>query len=92
MIKIDDEYRINSDAHCYHLEIVGKVEDKDSKNYGQERVDVYGYYSSIESCLRGYIKAKTRKYIAENTLNTLDELLKQIEEWETFVAEKFKKY
>ena len=65
MIKIDDEYRITADTYCYTIEKVGVIEDKNSKNYGKEKSEPYGYYPTIDGCLNGYIKAKTRKYVGE---------------------------
>lgn len=91
MIVIDNEYLINADDSSYRLEIKGTVQDTTSKNYGKETRTVYGYYSTIESALNGYIKAKTRKYIAKETENTLDELLKEIKRIEKVVEDKFKK-
>lgn len=91
MIVIDNEYLINADENSYRLEIKGTVQDTTSKNYGKETRTVYGYYSTIESALKGYIKAKTRKYIAKETENTLDELLKEIQRYEKVVEDKFKK-
>lgn len=91
MIIIDKEYVINADDNCYRLDIKGKVQDENSKNYGKETLTTYGYYSTIESALRGYIKAKTRKYIAKETENTLDELLEEIKRFEEIIEDKFKK-
>ena len=90
MIVIDDKYRINADENCYRLEIKSTVQETTSKNYGKETRTVQGYYSTIESALNGYIKAKTRKYIAKETQNTLDELLEEIREFEKVVKDKFK--
>lgn len=90
MIKIDDEYLINADNNCYRLEIKGKIKDENSKNYGKEITETYGYYSTIESALKGYIKARTRKYISNDTEHTLDELLKEIKRFEKVVEDKFK--
>lgn len=91
MIKIDDEYIINAEENCYRLEVKSTIQDKKSKNYGKEIRTVYGYYATIESALKGYIKAKSRKYIAKATMNTLDELLKEIQRYEKVVEDKFKK-
>ena len=90
MIKIDDEYRITADTYCYTLEKVGTVEDVNSKNYGKEKSEPYGYYPTIAMCFSGYIKAKTRKYISDNTYNTIADLVKYIEDLEKFIKDKFK--
>lgn len=91
MIKIDDEYRINADTHCYSLEKVGIIEDKESKNYGSEVAYNCGYYTTLDESLRGYIKTKTREYISKDTYNTLKELLEEITKLENFIKDKFKK-
>ena len=75
MIKIDEEYILNANESCYTLETMSTVQDTESKKYGKETRTIQGYYTSIENALKGYIKAKTRKYISSETTNTLNELL-----------------
>ncbi len=90
MIKIDEEYILNANESCYTLETMSTVQDTESKNYGKETRTIQGYYTSIENALKGYIKAKTRKYISSETTNTLNELLKKINEIEAELKNKFK--
>lgn len=90
MIKIDNEYIINADDNSYKLEIKGQIKDENSKNYGKEVTTTYGYYSTLESALIGYIKAKTRKYISKETENTLDELLTEIKKYKQEIQDKIK--
>ena len=90
MIKIDEEYILNANESCYTLETMSTVQDTESKNYGKETRTIQGYYTSIENALKGSIKAKTRKYISSETTNTLNELLKKINEIEPELKNKFK--
>lgn len=90
MIKIDEEYILNANESCYTLETISTVQDTESKNYGKETRTIQGYYTSIENALKGYIKAKTRKYISSEKTNTLNELLKKINEIESELKNKFK--
>lgn len=90
MIKIDEEYILNANESCYTLETISTVQDTESKNYGKETRTIQGYYTSIENALKGYIKVKTRKYISSETTNTLNELLKKINEIEAELKNKFK--
>ena len=91
MIILDDKYIITADENNYRLETKNIVQETTSKNYGKEITTVQGYYSTIESVLNGYIKARTRKYISSDTENTLDELLKEIKRFEKVVEDKLKK-
>ena len=90
MIKIDEEYILNANESCYTLETISTVQDAESKNYGKETRTIQGYYTSIENALKGYMKAKTRKYISSETTNTLNELLKKINAIEVELKNKFK--
>lgn len=80
MIKIDDEYIINATESCYTLEKIGQVEDVNSKNYGNETRTIYGYYTTLENLLKGYIEAKTRKFVSKKTINTFQELINEMKE------------
>lgn len=88
MVKIDDEYIINANESCYTLEKISTIEDTDSQNYGKEVRTIQGYYTSIENALNGYIKVKTRKYIAKDTENSLQELLDEIKNTRNYIKEK----
>lgn len=89
MIRIDKEYIINANENCYSLEKISVVQDTNSKNYGKETRTTEGYYVSIESALRGYLKAKTRKYISSQNENTLKELLEEIKKTDDYLKEQF---
>lgn len=90
MIKIDDEYLINATDSCYTLETVSTVQDTESKNYGKETRIIQGYYTSIEGTLNGYLKCKTRKYIAQADTKTIYDLIDYIKELEKIIKDKFK--
>ena len=89
MVNIDNEYVINANESCYTLERKSTVQDAESKNYGKETKIVEGYYTSIESTLNGYMKAKTRKYISSENENSLKELFEEIKKMENYLKEKF---
>lgn len=87
MVKIDDEYIINANESCYTLERLSKIEDVNSKNYGKEVRTIYGYYTSIENVLNGYIKVKMKKYISKNEENSLQELLNELNNVTNYIKE-----
>lgn len=74
MIKIDEKYFITADANQYVLKknFIGK--DKDGNN--KESESVLGYYSSVPSCLQGYIRIAEREKVADNSIQTIKELIK----------------
>ena len=89
MVNIDNEYVINANESCYTLERKSTVQDAESKNYGKEIKVIEGYYTSIESALNGYMKARTRKYISSENENSLKELLNEIKKMQKYLKEKF---
>ncbi len=90
MIKIDDEFIINATDSCYTLETVNTVQDTESKNYGKETRTVQGYYTSIEGALNGYLKCKTRKYVAQVDTGTIYDLINYMKKFEKVIEDKFK--
>ena len=85
MIKINDEYYINANSHCYILQRFGIVQDKESKNYGKEAYENLGYYPSLEGAINGLIKYETRKFISKEDTNTLKDLQKEIKKIEGII-------
>lgn len=85
MIKVTDKYYITSNTNCYVLQEKGIVQDENSKNFGQEVFKDIGYYTSLENCLKGILKANTRKYISKDTTNTLQELINYIKSIEDYI-------
>lgn len=78
MIKITDRFYINANSNCYTLQEKTKVQDENSKNFGNEIFKDLGYYTTIESCLKGFLKTVTREYISKEETNTVHELQLEI--------------
>lgn len=78
MIKVTDKFYIDANSNCYALKEKTIVNDKDSKNYGQEVIKDLGYYVSLEACLKGILKTKTREYIAKQEEKNIQDLIKEI--------------
>ena len=55
MIKIDDKFFIDADSNSYTLKEKDKIQDKKSKNYGEEVFRDRGYYVTLEGVLNGYL-------------------------------------
>lgn len=85
MIKVTDKYYITANTNCYTLQERTTVQDETSKNYGQEVFKDLGYYVSLESCLKGIIKANTREYISKDERNTLQDLINHIKNIEDYI-------
>jgi hypothetical protein len=85
MIKVTDKYYITANTNCYTLQEKGIVQDENSKNYGQEVFKDIGYYTSLESCLNGIVKANTREYISKSEVNTLQELIQEIKSIDNYI-------
>lgn len=84
MIKINEKYYINANANCYTLQEKTTVQDKNSKNYGKEIFKDLGYYATIESTLKGIIKTELRNYLSKSEENSINDLVKQIRNLETY--------
>lgn len=84
MVKIDDKYYIDADSNCYILREKYIVQDEKSKKLGEEVFRDKGYYTTVESCLEGYLKQVTRKYIRENGTD-LKALLEEVKKQNKFV-------
>lgn len=84
MIKIDDNFFIDADSNSYTLKEKDKIQDKKSKNYGEEVFRDRGYYVTLEGVLNGYLKAQTRDYVQNNDVD-VKELIKEIKKQTEFV-------
>lgn len=84
MIKIDDKFFIDADSNSYTLKEKDKIQDKKSKNYGEEVFRDRGYYVTLEGVLNGYLKAQTREFIQNNETD-IKELIKEIKKQTEFV-------
>ena len=89
MIKITDRFYINANSNCYILQEKTTVQDVESKNYGKEIFRELGYYSTLESCLKGFLKATTREFIGKEQENSLQELINEIKKTEEYLKEVF---
>lgn len=85
MIKVTDRFYIDANTNCYVLKEKTIVQDENSKNYGQEVLKDLGYYTSLESCLRGILKTTTREYIAKQEENSIYDLIKEIKRAEEYL-------
>ena len=61
-----------------------KIQDKKSKNYGEEVFRDRGYYVTLEGVLNGYLKAQTREFVQNNEAD-IKELIKEIKKQTEFV-------
>ena len=84
MIKIDDKVFIGGDSNSYTLKEKDKIQDKKSKNYGEEVFRDRGYYVTLEGVLNGYLKAQTREFVQNNEAD-IKELIKEIKKQTEFV-------
>lgn len=84
MIKIDDKFFIDADSNSYTLKEKDKIQDKKSKNYGEEVFRDKGYYVTLEGVLNGYLKAQTREFVQNNEAD-IKELIKEIKKQTEFV-------
>lgn len=75
MIKITDRFYITANANCYTLQEKTKVQDENSKNYGQEVFKDIGYYTTLEQCLKGILKTTTREYVGADREKSIHELI-----------------
>ena len=78
MIKVTDRFYINANTNCYVLKEKTIVQDENSKNYKQKIFKDAGYYTSLESLLRGILKTTTREFIAREEENSIYDLIEEI--------------
>lgn len=77
MIKITDRFYINANSNCYTLQEKMIVQDVESKNYGKEVFKELGYYTTIESCLKGFVTALAREFVNKQTENSIADLIEE---------------
>ncbi len=85
MVKVTDRFYITANSNCYTLQEKTRVQDAKSKNYGKEMFKDLGYYTTIESCLKGILKTATREYISREEENNIYELQKEIKRTNEFL-------
>lgn len=87
MIKITDKYYLDSDSRNYILREKTIVTNEESKAFGEERYTDCGFYASLESAIKGLVTISTREYIAKKSLNSIEELLKEIKDLRKFIED-----
>ncbi|MEG2707433.1 MAG: DUF5405 family protein [Erysipelotrichaceae bacterium] len=77
IIKLNEDYGISADDFnvTLHQRQVNKKEG--SKNFGKEYYSTIGYYSSVETLLKGLINKQIQINLAEQT--TLESLVNSVE-------------
>lgn len=85
MIQVTNRFYITANSNCYTLQEKTTIKDTESPNYGQEIFKDLGYYSTLESCLNGILKTKTREYISKDEINSIQDLQRQIKKAEEFL-------
>lgn len=63
MVKINDNFVIDSDENQFILKEITTVQDTNSKNYGEKREIVLGYFGTLEHSLIGLEKILQRRAI-----------------------------
>lgn len=81
MVKINN-FCIDADDNCFIVKEVSTIQDKGSKNYGQEVYNVYGYYSTLEQAVRGIEKVLQRRAVkgADMGIRELAKVIREIHE------------
>ena len=80
MIKLQNNYEIQSDGNSYQLVINTGKQDKDGKTV----YNAQGYYSSLEQCLQAYCcknmmnKVSKEEMSLQDVLRELQELKKEV--------------
>ena len=85
MIKINERFYINASNNCYTLQEKTTIQDETSKNYGQEIFRDLGYYTTLESCIKGILKTTIREFIGKETQNDLKDLIEFIKNENKFL-------
>jgi hypothetical protein len=80
-MKIDNNYSIENDESNFKLVEI-RIKGENSKNSGEERAVVLGYYGYLDAALKGYMKYALRNDLpkeAEAVLLKLNEIELNIE-------------
>jgi hypothetical protein len=90
MIKINEKYFIDADNNNFVLkEYLGKRLNKKT-NEKEDAYEIWGYYNTIESALKGLVKRELRKFISKQEINSLNDLQQKIDDLHKFIAKKLK--
>lgn len=79
MIKINDEYYIDTDTYSFVLKKIHYVKDKKTEKETRQDISI-GYYSTIEIALKGYLKHKSREIVNQKDFRNIKEYLDYIKE------------
>ena len=85
MIQVTKRFYIDANSNCYMLQEKTKIQDKNSKNYGNEIFKDLGYYTTLESCIRGMLKTMTREFVGKDEVNIMKELQEQIKKTDELI-------
>lgn len=77
MLNINGKFKIDADENQFILKEVGTVQDKESKNYGEETQTTLGYYGTLEQTILGLEKILQRRAIKIKDY-TLKEFVEEI--------------
>ena len=76
-MEIDDKFFIDTDENNYRLNEI-KITGSKSKNAGETYTIIQGYYGSLESALKGYVRISMRE-LPDSVQGVVDKL-KEIEQ------------
>jgi ADP-dependent phosphofructokinase/glucokinase len=87
MIKIKDNILIDATSNCYILKQKNTIQDENSANFGKITYLDLGYYTNIESCIKGFYRLEIRKYISKAEESSLKDLSEKIDELKKEIKE-----
>lgn len=85
MIKVTDRFYINANTNNYILQEKTTVQDENSDNYGKVVFKDLGYYTELESCLKGFLKTTTREFISKEEDSGIKDLIEQVKMQNKFI-------
>lgn len=77
MVNVNGKFKIDADENQFILKEIGTVQDKESKNYGEETQTTLGYYGTLEQAILGLEKILQRRAIKVKDY-TLKEFVEEI--------------
>ena len=78
MVKITERFYMNSTPNSYVLQERTEIKDTESQNFGKVVFRDLGYYTSLDSLLKGVQKILLREYLSKSVENSLNDLLAEI--------------
>ena len=90
MIIIDDKYCIAADDKNYVLQEKSTVKNENSKNFGKETYKIIGYFGKLDSLFNYLLDLKIKTYVSSNRKNTIEQLLKKIDNIKKETEKQFK--